>query len=137
MSCLGMGSNMDSSFRNLEVNNPGARSLSLATAYQASDPTKAAYITLTIECTATQSLAIGQTCTGEVRTGPTNAVASGGGMVVAQYKNAVGGSLSLGNLNITNMNTVSILLPAGHYFSIIQTAGSGMQVTLTADQAVK
>lgn len=128
---------MDSSFRNLEVNNPGARSLALATAYQASDPTKAAYITLTIECTATQSLAVGETCEGEVRSGPTNAVASGGGMVVGKYKNAVGGSLSLGNLNVTNMNTISILLPPGHYFAVHQTAGDGMQAAQTADQAVR
>lgn len=128
---------MDSGFGTLEVNGPGARSLSLATAYQASDPTRAAYITLTIECTATQSLAVGETCEGEVRSGPSNAVASGGGMVVAKYKNAVGGSLSLGNLNVTNMNTVSILLPPGHYFAIRQTSGDGMQVALTADQAVK
>lgn len=121
----------------VEVDSPGGRSLALATAYQASDPKKAAYITLTIECTSTQSLAAGETNTGEVRCGPNASVASGGGTVVGQYKNAVGGSLSLGNLNITNMNTISILLPAGHYFAIRQTAGSGMQVALTADQAVK
>lgn len=128
---------MDAGFRTLEVNSPGSRALSLDTAYQASDQTKAAYITLTIECTATQTLTNGQTCEGEVRSGPTSAVATNGGMVVGKYKNAVGGSLSLGNLNLTHTSTISILLPIGHYFAIKQTSGTGMQVSLTADQAVK
>ncbi|MFG9883557.1 hypothetical protein ACG3SK_21705 [Pseudomonas aeruginosa] len=40
------------------------------------------------------------------------------------------------NLNSQQANTYSVLLPAGWYFAVRQTAGSGLQVVSAFDQAL-
>lgn len=115
---------------------PTSRSVALATAYQATTNTKAAFVTLTLNCDATLSLVGGTNCAGEVRIGNSNAVATGGGTAVATYRNQNTGALTVG-LSLTQgiANTIPVFLPAGWYFAVRQTAGSGLSVATVVDQS--
>lgn len=121
---------------NLVIANPTARTLSLATAYQATDNTKPAFVTITVQAQSAISLAGASNNEGQIVFGSTNTVASGTGTSSA-YKNNLGGGLVIGlNLNSQQANTYVIPLPAGWYFAVIQTAGSGLQIVGAFDQKI-
>lgn len=117
------------------VGAPNSRSLSLATAYQATDNTKPAMVTVNLTSTANFSLSGGTTNSADVVIGSTNAVAVGTGTVVGKYSNSVTGTIAVGlNLNSVAANTYILVLPAGWFFAVRTTAGS-VTVTSAFDQS--
>lgn len=115
---------------------PNTRSFSLATAYQATDPTKIAIVTITISSSANFSLTGGTTNTATIVIGPTNAVSSGTGYVIGNYSNSVTGTIAIGlNQNSVQTTSYTINLPVGWYFAVRQSSGT---VTIPAgwDQGV-
>lgn len=118
------------------VGSPNARTLSLATAYQATDNTKSAIVTVNITSTANFSLTGGTTNSADIVIGATTAVASGTGTVIGKYSNSVTGTIAVGlNMNSAAASPISFILPAGWYFAIRQTAGT-VTITSAFDQAI-
>lgn len=118
------------------VGTPNSRSVSLATAYQATDNTKPAFVVANLTSTATLSLSGGTTNTADIVIGSTNAVASGTGTTIGKYANTNTGALTIG-LNLSTVSAVgySFALPAGWYFAVRQTAGT-VTVTSAFDQSL-
>ena len=116
---------------------PVARVITLATAYQATDTTKASFVTVNITATSSISLSGTSNNEGGVWIGSTNAVASGTGNQVGAYKNALGGTLVVG-LTVTSAQTqpYSFMLPAGWFWAVRQTVGTGMSIVSTFEQAL-
>lgn len=113
-----------------------ARSLSLATAYQATDPTKPAVVIINLTSTANFSLTGGTTNTASIIAGSTNAVASGTGSAVGSYTNSNTGTIAVGlNQNTAQGDGFTFILPAGWYFAIRQTAGT-VSIVSAFDQAL-
>lgn len=115
---------------------PNSRSLSLATAYQATDVSKPALVTVDLTSTAVINLSGGQTHSADIIIGSTNAVASGTGTVVGRYSNASTGTVVVGlSMSTTEANTVSFVLPIGWYFAVRQTSGT-VTITSAFDQSL-
>jgi hypothetical protein len=115
---------------------PAARTLSLATAYQAANPAKPALVTVNLTSNANISLSGGTTNTADVVIGATNAVASGTGTTIGKYTNSNTGALTVGlNISTVAANPTTFVLPAGWYFAVRQTAGT-VSITSAFDQAV-
>lgn len=115
---------------------PNSRSLSLATAYQATDTTKPALVTINLTSTANLSLSGGTTNSADVVIGSTNAVAGGTGTVISKYSNASTGTLTIGlNTNAIAATSATVALPSGWFFAVRQTAGT-VTITSAFDQAV-
>lgn len=107
------------------VGYPNARALSLATAYQCTDNTKACIVTVNLNSVASLSLTSGTTVTGEVRVGSTNGVATGGGTAAGVYKNSLTGTLIVGlGISTESYNTITVAVPIGGYFAVRATAGT-------------
>lgn len=117
------------------VGTPNTRSLSLATAYQATNTVKPAVVNVNLTSTATLSLLGGTTNSATVVIGSTNAVSSGTGTVICNYSNSNTGGLTIG-LNIATVatSTCSFALPIGWYFAVRQTAGT-VTITSAFDQS--
>lgn len=112
-----------------------ARTISLSTAYQATDNTKAAVVSLSPQCTASISLAGGSTCTIQARVG-TNSLTCSSGSVVATWTNGNTGTLTIGlALNQIIGAPGNVNLPIGGYFTLCQTAGTGATITTAVDQS--
>lgn len=121
----------------VSVGSPTSRSVSLATAYQCTNNARPCSITITLQAQSSVSLSGASNNEGAVTIGSTSGVATGTGTNIATYKNNLGGTLVIGlNLNSQQANTYSVLLPAGWYFAVRQTAGSGLQVVSAFDQAL-
>lgn len=115
---------------------PNTRTVALATAYQATDPTKPALVTINLTSTAALSLAVGGTNTANILIGASNAVATGTGTVVGKYANSLTGVLAIGlGINTTSGAPVSLALPTGWFFAVLQTAGT-VSITSAFDQSV-
>lgn len=85
-----------------------------ATAYQATDTSKAAAINLSISSTAALSLSGGTTNSADVYISSTAGVATSGGTSVCSYSNANTGTLTIGlALNQVVKAPCNISLPAG------------------------
>lgn len=116
---------------------PSSRSLSLATAYQCTDTAKPCVITVALSSSASLSLSGGTTVIGEVRIGSSNSVANGGGTAVGAYKNSLTGSLTVGlNIQTDSYGTITVAVPAGWFFAVRQTSGSGLTIVSTFEQSV-
>lgn len=117
------------------VGSPTSRTLALATAYQATDPTKAALVTVNLTSTANLSLSGGTTNSADIVIGPTNAVAGGTGTTIAKYSNASTGTLTIGlNTNAVAATPTTFGLPSGFWFAIRQILGA-VTITSAFDQA--
>lgn len=115
---------------------PTTRTLSLATAYQATTTTKPTVVTINLTSTAALSLTGGTTNTADVVIGSTNAVASGTGTVICRHANSNTGALTVGlALSTIQTSTCTIALPTGWYFAVRQTAGT-VTITSAYDQSV-
>ena len=115
---------------------PNSRSLSLATAYQATDPTKLSVFTITITSTANFSLSGGTTNTAKIVVGPTNAVASGTGTTFGNYANSIAGTIAVGlNMNSAQTFSYTVFVPPGYYIAILQTSGT-VSISSAFDQSV-
>lgn len=122
----------------VSVSSLNSRSISLATAYQATDTSKPAIVSVNLNSVASISLTNGTTIVGEVRIGSASSVSSGAsGTVVGSYKNTLTGTLVIGlALTHEDTSTVSFILPAGWYFAVRQTTGTGLTVSSAFDQSI-
>lgn len=115
---------------------PIARSLAMSTAYQASDPSRAAVVTASTSCTAALSLTAGGTCALQVRTSPAASLSCSTGTVYATITNANTGTLTVGlGLNQRVGSAATINLRAGSYFILCPTSGT-FAVDSAVDQTV-
>lgn len=115
---------------------PNTRTLSLATAYQATDPTKIAIVTITLTSTANFSLSGGTTNSATIFIGPTNGVASGTGTAIDSYSNSVTGTIAIGlNQNSVQTTSYTINLPTGWFIAVKQTSGT-VSISSAFDQSV-
>jgi hypothetical protein len=115
---------------------PTSRTLSLATAYQATTSAKPAVVTINLTSTAAISLSGGATNTADIVIGSTNGVASGTGTVICKHANSNTGTLTVGlNLSTIATTTCTLMLPVGWYFAVRQTAGT-VTITSAFDQTV-
>jgi hypothetical protein len=94
-------------------------------------------VTITLQSQSSFSLGGTSNNEGAITLGSTAAVNVGTGTSVATYKNNLGGGLVVG-VSITSQqaNTYQIAVPAGYYFAIRQTSGTGLQVVSAFDQTV-
>lgn len=107
------------------IGTPTSRTFSLATAYQPTDNTKAAVVTINLSSTANISLSGGTTNTATVVLGSTTGVATGTGSIICNYANSNTGTLTIGlNLSTIAATTCTFAVPAGYYFAVRQTAGT-------------
>jgi hypothetical protein len=111
-----------------------SRSGAFATAYQATDPTKPAYVTVFYSCTLTAALLSPAASTIELRTGSTNSVATGGGIQADTFSNSLSVSIVL-SLGWTGSGTLRAFLPTGYYFAARQTAGTACTFVSVLDQS--
>lgn len=107
------------------IGTPNIRTLVTATAYQASDPTHPAIVTINLTSTANISLSGGTTNVATVLLGATNAVAGGTGTIICSYGNSNTGTLTLG-LNLSTIAAIpcTFMLPLGYYFAVRTTTGT-------------
>lgn len=113
---------------------PSNRTLAVSTSYQASDPSKAAIVTVSPSCSATLSLAVGQTCTLQARVSSSTATCSTG-TVVATWTNGNSGTLTIGlGLTQTVGSPGDIKLPIGSFFILCPTSGT-FTITTAVDQS--
>lgn len=114
---------------------PTARTVALATAYQCTNTAKPCIITITLQSQSSISLAGASNNEGAITLGSTSGVATGTGTNIAVYKNNLGGGLVVGlNLNSQQANSYFIAVPAGWYFAVRQTSGTGLQVVSAFEQ---
>lgn len=110
---------------------PNVRSLTVGAAFQATDTTKAAIVTVSPQCTAAITLTAGSTCTLQARVGATGVTCSTG-TVVGTWTNGNTGTLTIGlALNQTMGAPAAINLPAGAFAILCATSG-----TFTINSAV-
>lgn len=123
-------------FTGAVIGAPTSRTLSLSTAYQATDPSKSALVSINIASTPTLTISGGQTNTAKIYIGATTAVASGTGTAVAYNINSLTGTLVIGvTINAGSTVTVPVFLPPGYYFAILQTSGA-VSITSAFDQPI-
>jgi hypothetical protein len=115
---------------------PNARTLSLATAYQATDVNHPSVVVINLTSTAAITLSGGQTHSADILIGSTNAVASGTGTIVGKYSNSSTGTVVIGiAMNTASATPVSFVLPAGWFFAVRQTLGT-ITITSAFDQSL-
>lgn len=118
---------------------PTARTISAATAYQATDKTKPAVVTINVASTAALTLTGGQTHTAELLIGPTAASVTGtatSGTPIARYSNSNTGALSVGlAISTVDGKPITAHLPAGWYFALRIVSGT-VTIVSAFDQAV-
>ena len=122
------------------VGTPNVRSMSLGNAYQATDTSKPAVVTINLVSLASQALlSVAQASqVGEVIIGSTSAAVTGAtGTKIGVYENTQGGVLVVG-LTLTQRvgSTVVFPLPAGWYFGVRQTTGANLSITSAFDQSL-
>jgi len=116
---------------------PTARSLALATAYQATSTTKPAFISVMVEATYTVTVASAQTDTMELWIGPTAAVATGSGFAIATWRSGLTGiALTIGLASI-DRGQLAAMLPIGWFFAVRRTAGTAAIITSAFDQSLR
>lgn len=120
---------------------PAARTIAAGTAYQATDRTKPAIVTLNLTSTASLTLTGGQTHTADVLIGPTAlsvAPTTGAptGTAIAKYANSNTGGLTVGlAMSTIAGQSATIALPASWFFAVRVTSGT-VTITSAFDQAV-
>lgn len=118
---------------------PTARTINAATAYQATDKTKPAVVTINVASTAALTLTGGQTHTAELLIGPTAVSVTGtatGGTAIARYSNSNTGALSVGlAISTIDGKPITAHLPAGWVFALRIVSGT-VTIVSAFDQAV-
>lgn len=119
------------------VGTPNTLSVSLGTAYQATNTAKPSEVTINLTSTAALTIGGGSTFEADIVIGSTSAVASGTGTVIGKYKNSLTGTLVIG-VAINNAQTTmhKFSLPTGWYFAVRQITGSGITVVSAFDQSI-
>lgn len=116
------------------ISAPNTRSVSLATAYQATDTTKPAFVTVILDCTVTVGIGSPQANTVELIIGSTNAVASGTGTLADSFRSDL--SVTLISLGWTGRQSIRAQLPVNWYFAVRRTAGTGCTISSAIDQGL-
>ncbi len=116
------------------VGTPNARTISFATAYQATDPARACFFKALLQLATTVGVGSPSANTVELVVGPTSAVASGTGDVADRFRQDI--NLTLISLQLTAENAVQALVPAGHYFAVRRTSGTGITILSASDRAL-
>lgn len=114
---------------------PNARTIAFATGYQATDPTRPAFVQISVSCTATIALGSPQTNTVELRIGPTNGVATGSGSQVDVFSSSLSVSVIL-TVGWTGQQMLKASLPTGYYFAPRILAGTGCTISQASDQSL-
>lgn len=99
---------------------PGVRSLTTATAYQATDSGKAAIVTISPQCTNATTVLAASACTLQVRQGSAG-LTCGTGTIVSTWSSTYALGLLLTN---TSGSPIDVKLPTGGYFILCATAGT-------------
>lgn len=115
---------------------PNGRTLSAATAYQATDTTKPALVSISLTSSAAISLSGGTTNTAGVYVGTTSGVATTGGVQICGYSNSNTGALTIG-LNLATVATTpcTFALPTAGYFAFRVSSGT-VTAALATDSSV-
>lgn len=120
-----------------QVGSPESRTVALSTAYQCTNTARPCVVMISLQAMSSISLAGASNNEGAVYLGSTSAVSSGVGSAVGAYKNNLGGGLVIGlNLTMQTAKTYTVNVPAGWYFSVRQTSGTGLQVVSAFEQAL-
>lgn len=109
---------------------PNTRTLSVSTAYQATDPSKAASVTVSPGCTNATTVVAASTCTLQVRQGTTSGLTCSTGTITHTWNSAYSLGLLLTN---TSGSPLDIKLGVGRYFILCPTAGT-FTITTAVDQ---
>lgn len=118
------------------IGSPNSRSLSVATAYQATDNTKPAFVNINLTSTASLSLSGGTTNTASVFISSSSTVNTTGGSAVCTHGNSNTGALTIGlALSTVSTTPCSFALPAGWYMAI-RTASGTVTVVSAFDQPI-
>lgn len=118
------------------IGTPNTLSMSLATAYQATNSAKPAFVTITLSSSAQLTISGGQTQTAQIVIGSTSAVASGTGTAIGTSSNSQTGTVVVGVALTAGMTgTTTIALPAGWYFAVRQTSGT-VSIASAFDQSI-
>lgn len=115
---------------------PSSVALTLATAFQATDPTKAAVISINLNSVASITLGGGTVNTADVLIGATSAVAAGTGSIVGKYRNTLSGAVIVGvGINSDCISQIQCVLPIGWFYAVRQTAGT-IVIVSAFDQSI-
>lgn len=116
---------------------PAPRTVAMATAYQATDPTESALCIINLTSTAALTIGGGQTHAAEILIGPTAAVFTDPlATVVCQYRNSQTGGVVVGvALNSRLDMPCAFFLPQGWYFGPRVTSGTVLILSAT-DQSI-
>lgn len=116
--------------------NAAPMTIAFATAYQAPDATKSAFISIMIETAYSTSVAGTQTDEVEVRIGADNAVATGGGVRVGTVKTSLTGIAVTVGMGTTDRSQVAVMLPPGWFFSVRRLSGTIATINATFIQSL-
>ncbi len=115
---------------------PAPVSLTLATAFQATDPTRPAVVSININSVASITIGGGVINTGDVLMGATSAVASGTGTIIGRYRNTLSGAVIVGvGINSDCISQIQFVLPIGWFYAVRQTAGT-IVIVSAFDQSI-
>lgn len=116
------------------ISDVNARSIAFATAYQATNPAKPAFLKIIIDLTTTVGIGSPQANTVELIIGPTNAVAGGTGTVEDTYRSDL--SVTLISLGFTGRQALQGILPVGYWWAVRRTAGTGISIISATDRTL-
>jgi hypothetical protein len=120
--------------KQFNVGDPVPRTLSLNTAYQATDPTKAANVKIVLSTTTTIGVGSPQDNTFAVYVGTTNAVAGGTGTIGDTGGLAL--NVTLISLGLTQTQSATVMLGIGRYFAIRRLTGTQTVIASAYDQSL-
>jgi len=109
---------------------PSTRTLSVSTAYQANDPSKAAVVTVSPQCTNATTVLAASACTMQVRFGTTSGLNCSNGTVTHTWTSTYALGLLLTN---ASGSPFDVKLGIGRYFILCPTAGT-FTITTAVDQ---
>lgn len=116
---------------------PNNRTLAFATAYQATDPTKPAFVSVSIDAFYPSLLIAAYNDVVELRIGPASTVAGGtSGYVVGTWRLAFTAVVTLVGSAIGGRGQLNAMLPAGWYFSVRRTSGTVATISGAIDQSL-
>lgn len=100
---------------------PVARTLAVSTQYQATDPTRAVFVTVTASCTNATTVVASSACTLQVRQSPTAGLTCSTGVVSMTWTSTVQLGLVFTQ---TSGSPLQVRVPIGGYFILCPVAGT-------------
>lgn len=107
------------------VSVPNVVALVLATAFQATDPSRSSIVTINLNSVASITLGGGTVNTADILMGATSAVAAGTGTIIGRYRNTLSGAVIVGvGINSDCISQIQFVMPMGWFYAVRQTAGT-------------